>query len=129
MKTDVHPEYHPVVFKDGEHEIITRSTVTSEETREIDGVEHYVVKVDISAFSHPFYTGTKKLVDTEGRVDRFLKRYNLDGDDDEEETADAEAEEADDHEQQEEEQEESADQETADTETEESADEESADED
>lgn len=77
MKPDIHPEYHPVVFVDGEHEIITRSTATSRKTREIDGVEHYVINVDISAFSHPFYTGKQKLVDTEGRVDRFKKRYNL----------------------------------------------------
>ncbi len=77
MKPDIHPDYHPVVFVDGEHEIITRSTITSKKTREIDGVEHYVVNLDISAYSHPFYTGKQKLVDTEGRVDRFKKRYNL----------------------------------------------------
>jgi large subunit ribosomal protein L31 len=83
MKNDVHPDYNPVVFKDGEHEIVTRSTATSERTREIDGVEHYVINVDISAFSHPFYTGQKKLVDTEGRVDRFFNRYDLDKPEDE----------------------------------------------
>lgn len=83
MKSDIHPDYHPVVFVDGEHEIVTRSTLTSERTREIDGVEHYVITVDISAFTHPFYTGKQKLVDTEGRVDRFLKRYNLSRDDQE----------------------------------------------
>jgi len=83
MKNDVHPDYHPVVFKDGEHEIVTRSTATSERTREIDGVEHYVINVDISAFSHPFYTGQKKLVDTEGRVDRFFDRYDLEKPEDE----------------------------------------------
>ncbi len=77
MKTDIHPDYHPVVFVDGEHEIVTRSTATSRETREIDGVKHYVIPVDISAYSHPFYTGKQKLVDTEGRVERFRKRYNL----------------------------------------------------
>lgn len=77
MKSDIHPQYNPVVFVDGEHEIITRSTMTSKETREIDGVEHYVVPVEISAYSHPFYTGKQKLMDTEGRVDRFLKRYNM----------------------------------------------------
>lgn len=93
MKSDVHPEYNPVVFKDGEHEIVTRSTATSENTREIDGVEHYVIKVDISAFTHPFYTGQKKLVDTEGRVDRFKKRYNIQDDDGDDE---AEAQESDD---------------------------------
>lgn len=77
MKTDIHPEYHPVVFVDGEHEVVTMSTMKSKKTREIDGVEHYVVPVDISAHSHPFYTGKQKLMDTEGRVDRFNKRYNI----------------------------------------------------
>ncbi len=77
MKEQAHPDYHPVIFKDGEHEIVTRSTLTSPKTRDVDGVEHYVIPLDISAFSHPFYTGKQKLVDTEGRVDRFMKRYNL----------------------------------------------------
>ncbi|MEO0321405.1 MAG: type B 50S ribosomal protein L31 [Myxococcota bacterium] len=75
MKADIHPEYHPVIFVDGDDEVIGRSTMTSKETREVDGVEHYVVRVDVSAFSHPFYTGTQKVMDTEGRVDRFQKRY------------------------------------------------------
>ena len=75
MKPDIHPEYHPVIFVDDEHEMITRSTMTSKETRDVDGVEHFVVRVDISSFSHPFYTGTQKIVDTEGRVERFRKRY------------------------------------------------------
>ena len=65
------------MFVDGEHEIITFSTMTSKKTREINGVEHYVVSLDISAYSHPFFTGKEKMVDTEGRVDRFLKRYNM----------------------------------------------------
>ena len=78
MKEGIHPEYHPVVFVDGEHEIVTRSTATSKEKREINGVEHYVFNLDISAYSHPFFTGKEKMMDTEGRVDRFRKRYNLD---------------------------------------------------
>ena len=77
MKQEIHPQYHPVLFVDGEHEIQTFSTMTSKETRTIDGIEHYVVPLDISAYSHPFFTGKEKLVDTEGRVDRFLKRYNM----------------------------------------------------
>ncbi|MEC9398714.1 MAG: type B 50S ribosomal protein L31 [Myxococcota bacterium] len=77
MKPDIHPQYHPVVFVDGEHEIVNNSTMTSKKTREINGVEHYVVPLDISAYSHPFFTGKEKMVDTEGRVDRFLKRYNM----------------------------------------------------
>lgn len=95
MKDDTHPDYNPVIFKDGEHEIVTRSTATSKITREVDGVEHYVVNVDISAYTHPFYTGQKKLIDSEGRVDRFLKRYNMQDDDedggDEEASADAQS--------------------------------------
>lgn len=75
MKPDIHPDYHPVLFIDGEHEIITRSTLTSSEKRNIDGVEHDVVRVDISAYTHPFYTGKQRLVDTAGRVERFKQRY------------------------------------------------------
>jgi len=75
MKPDIHPETHPVIFIDDGHEIISRSTMTSKETRDIDGVEHYIVKIDISAFTHPFYTGKEKIMDTEGRVERFKKRY------------------------------------------------------
>ena len=41
----------------------------------VDGVEHFVVNLEISAFSHPFYTGQKKLVDTAGRVEKFMRRY------------------------------------------------------
>ena len=77
MKNDIHPQYNPVVFVDGEHEIRTFSTLSSKQTREIEGVEHFVINVDISAYSHPFFTGKQKLLDTEGRVDRFLKRYKM----------------------------------------------------
>ncbi|MGK0358919.1 MAG: large subunit ribosomal protein L31 [Bradymonadia bacterium] len=77
MKSDIHPKYNNVVFVDGEHEIITRSVMSSRDTREIDGVEHFVLPIDISAFTHPFFTGKQKIMDTEGRVDRFLKRYGM----------------------------------------------------
>ena len=75
MKPEIHPDYHPVVFVDGQHEIITRSTMKSSETKTIDGVDHFVVRVDISSFTHPFYTGKQRLVDTAGRVERFRQRY------------------------------------------------------
>ena len=75
MKPDIHPKLHPVVFIDGEHEIVTRSTMKSDETRTIDGVEHFVVHVDISGHTHPFYTGKQRLVDTAGRIERFRARY------------------------------------------------------
>jgi large subunit ribosomal protein L31 len=77
MKEGIHPKYHPVVFVDAGSgdEIVTRSTVTSKEKRTINGVEHYVVSMDITAYTHPFFTGKQKLVDTEGRIDRFKKKY------------------------------------------------------
>lgn len=77
MKEGIHPAYHPAIFVDASSgdEIITRSTMTSKETREIDGVSHYVIMMDITSFTHPFFTGKQKLVDTEGRIDRFRKKY------------------------------------------------------
>jgi large subunit ribosomal protein L31 len=77
MKEGIHPKYNPVVFVDAGSgdELITRSTVTSNEKRVINGVEHYVVSMDITSFTHPFFTGKQKLVDTEGRIDRFKKKY------------------------------------------------------
>lgn len=77
MKRDLHPtEYRPVVFQDlnDKTTYITRSTVKAEETITIDGVEYPLVKVHISSSSHPFYTGQEKLVDIEGRVDKFKAR-------------------------------------------------------
>lgn len=78
MKKGLHPDnYRPVVFKDlsNDDTFITRSTVNARETIEIDGVTYPLVKVEISSSSHPFYTGKQKLVDTAGRVDKFMNRY------------------------------------------------------
>ena len=75
MKPEIHPTLNPVVFVDGQHEIVTLSTMTSKEKKSIDGVDHYVVHVDISGHSHPFYTGKQRLVDTAGRIERFRARY------------------------------------------------------
>ncbi|MDX9854079.1 MAG: type B 50S ribosomal protein L31 [Tenuifilaceae bacterium] len=78
MKKGIHPEnYRLVAFKDmsNEHVFITKSAVNTKETIEVDGVEYPVVKVEISNSSHPFYTGKMKLVDTAGRVDKFMNRY------------------------------------------------------
>lgn len=78
MKKNLHPtSYRVVVFEDlnnGE-KILTRSTVATEETiKWTDGNEYPLVKVHISSSSHPFFTGQEKLVDIEGRVDRFKAR-------------------------------------------------------
>jgi large subunit ribosomal protein L31 len=78
MKKDIHPDYHPVVFVDPSvgAEFITRSKMTSKEVRKIDGVDHYVIRMEISSASHPFYTGKQRFVDTAGRVERFREKYN-----------------------------------------------------
>ncbi|MBP1617213.1 MAG: hypothetical protein H6Q14_1040 [Bacteroidetes bacterium] len=78
MKKGIHPEsYRPVVFKDMSNEdiFISRSTIQAKETIEIDGVTYPLVKLEITSSSHPFYTGKQKLVDTAGRVDKFMSRY------------------------------------------------------
>ena len=76
MKAEIHPKLHPVVFVDSscKAEFATLSTLTSKETKKINGVDHYVVSVDITSASHPFYTGKQTLIDTAGRVDRFRAR-------------------------------------------------------
>lgn len=78
MKQGIHPEnYRLVAFTDMSNgdTFITRSTVNTKDTVEIDGVEYPQVKLEISSTSHPFYTGKMKLVDTAGRVDKFMSRY------------------------------------------------------
>ncbi len=78
MKKDIHhKDYRPVVFEDlnnGER-FLTRSTIKTDETiKWNDGQEYPLVKVHISSTSHPFFTGQEKLVDIEGRVDKFRAR-------------------------------------------------------
>jgi large subunit ribosomal protein L31 len=78
MKKGIHPEeYRMVAFRDmsNGHTFLTRSTVETKETVEVDGVEYPLYKLEISNTSHPFYTGKVKLVDTAGRVDKFMSRY------------------------------------------------------
>ena len=77
MKPDIHPDYHDVIFVDSATgtEWTSRSTVTSSETRDVDGVEVPVIRLEISAVSHPFWTGTQRELDADGKIDRFRKRY------------------------------------------------------
>ena len=77
MKKGIHPDYHKVVFVDTAtgNEWITRSTVTSQEKREVDGEELPVVRLEISSFSHPFWTGKMREVDADGKIDRFRRRF------------------------------------------------------
>lgn len=78
MKKGLHPEnYRPVAFKDMSNGdvFLSQSTVNTKETIELDGETYPLVKVEISSTSHPFYTGKSTLVDTAGRVDKFMSRY------------------------------------------------------
>jgi large subunit ribosomal protein L31 len=78
MKTSLHPtDYRPVVFSDDTagFAFLTQSTAqTSDTIKWEDGNEYPLVKVHISSASHPFFTGEEKIIDTEGRVDRFKNR-------------------------------------------------------
>lgn len=77
MKKDLHPTaYRPVVFQDlnNKQTYLTRSTVATDETIKLDGVEYPLVKIHISSSSHPFFTGEERIVDIEGRVDKFKAR-------------------------------------------------------
>ena len=77
MKKDIHPtDYRPVVFQDlsNSETFLTKSTVKTAESIKLDGAEYPLVKVHISSASHPFFTGQEKLVDIEGRVDKFKAR-------------------------------------------------------
>ncbi|SEC26110.1 LSU ribosomal protein L31P [Paramicrobacterium humi] len=77
MKTDIHPEYAPVVFRDlsSGATFLTRSTTTSDKTIELDGQTYPVIDVEISSESHPFYTGKQRILDSAGRVEKFNQRF------------------------------------------------------
>lgn len=77
MQKDIHPRLHPVIFVDAStgDEVVTSSTMTSNETREVDGTQFYVLRADVTAYSHPFYTGTERVARNVGRVERFNRKY------------------------------------------------------
>ncbi|MBZ9644086.1 MULTISPECIES: type B 50S ribosomal protein L31 [Streptomyces] len=78
MRSGIHPETRPVVFRDRAADVafLTRSTAASARTIEWeDGNTYPLVDVEISSASHPFYTGASRVVDTAGRVERFERRY------------------------------------------------------
>jgi large subunit ribosomal protein L31 len=80
MKKDIHPKnYRMVVFRDisNDEAFLTRSAVNSKDKITwTDGKEYPLIKMEISAFSHPFFTGKMKLVDTAGRIDKFNKKFS-----------------------------------------------------
>jgi large subunit ribosomal protein L31 len=78
MKPGIHPDYHYVVYRDRSagFAFLTRSTATSDNTLQWeDGNTYPVLDVDISAASHPFWTGKQRLLDTAGRVEKFRAKY------------------------------------------------------
>ncbi|RUR00652.1 type B 50S ribosomal protein L31 [Labedella endophytica] len=78
MKTDIHPTYNAVVFRDlaSGATFLTRSTVSSDKTVEFeDGNTYPVIDVEISSESHPFYTGKQRIMDSAGRVEKFNQRF------------------------------------------------------
>jgi large subunit ribosomal protein L31 len=77
VKPGIHPDYHKVLYVDTAtgDEWISRSTLTSKETREVDGEEMPVIKLEISSHSHPFWTGKMRELDADGKIDRFRRRY------------------------------------------------------
>lgn len=77
MKKKVHPNYQKILFVDSTtgHRFLIGSTLQPTETEKFEGKEYPVYQLATSAYSHPFFTGSKQLVDAEGRVDKFKKRY------------------------------------------------------
>jgi large subunit ribosomal protein L31 len=81
MKADIHPQIRPVVFQDTRDGACFKilSSVKATETITIDGAELPLVKVDVSSASHPFYTGTQRILDTAGRIEKFGTKYGTKG--------------------------------------------------
>jgi large subunit ribosomal protein L31 len=78
MKPGIHPDYHPVVYQDRAtgDAFLTRSTAGSDRTIEwSDGNTYPLISVDITAFSHPFWTGSARVLDNAGQVEKFRRRY------------------------------------------------------
>jgi len=81
MKEGAHPEYREVVFQDmsNDFKFITRSTVQTREKITFEGKEYPLIKLEVTAESHPFYTGKHKIVDTAGRVEKFRQKFGTRG--------------------------------------------------
>ena len=77
MKQGIHPNYREVVFQDMSNgfKFITRSTIQTRETIDLDGKTYPLAKIEVSSESHSFYTGQQKIMDTAGRVEKFNKKF------------------------------------------------------
>jgi large subunit ribosomal protein L31 len=82
MKANIHPEYRFVLVRDisCNVEFLTRTAIDSKRfkgTAMFNGEEYPLLQVDISSASHPFYTGEQKVMDTEGRIDAYYRKYGF----------------------------------------------------
>lgn len=79
MKSDIHPEYRQVVFQDipTGKTFLTRSTLSSADTIELEGQTYPLIRVEVSSASHPFYTGKQNVGATRGRVEKFMEKYGM----------------------------------------------------
>jgi large subunit ribosomal protein L31 len=78
MKKDIHPEFRKVVFEDvsvGKRFIVGSTVISKEKVVLEDGNEYPLVKLGVSSYSHPFYTGEMRQLDVAGRIDKFRKKY------------------------------------------------------
>jgi large subunit ribosomal protein L31 len=77
MKKEIHPPYQEVLFIDSSsgYKLVCGSTLRPEERETFEGKEYPAFRVAISSASHPAFTGSKQFIDSEGRVDKFFKRY------------------------------------------------------
>lgn len=77
MKKEGHPPYQEILFVDSStgFKFICGSTLQPKEKEMFEGKEYPVYRVAVSSASHPFFTGSKQFIDSEGRVDKFVKRY------------------------------------------------------
>jgi len=77
MKKEIHPKYQQILFVDSStgDKFVCGSALQPEATETFEGKEYPVYHVAVSSYSHPFFTGSQQFVDTEGRVDKFMKRY------------------------------------------------------
>ena len=78
MKKDTHPKYQEVLFVDTSTgaKFIVGTTLRPKETEMHEGKKYPVCRVPVSSSSHPFFTGAKQFIDSEGRIDKFRKRYS-----------------------------------------------------
>ena len=78
MQKDKHPPYQDVVFEDSStgHRFVIGTTLQTKEKTQFNGKEYPLYRLSISSYSHPYFVGKNQLVDAEGRVDKFTKKYS-----------------------------------------------------